>query len=282
MADPQLAPASNPSSGTPPPLSMDDYRQLYQMSLSSDAGDRAQAASLAQKMTPAEQQTFFAFQQRQHPNAGEVTRTDNTLGGLPPELAALGIANVGRVAAAARPYLPALPTVRRAASGTLSTAGELLDNPVAQWITYRAPILGKFLKRAADTIGETEAAATPAATAAPAAPPSATSVAGTAADVTPSAAAPAPAPPPAPLPRYTTHDVIAIKSLMDQGVSQDEAIAVVAKVRAMGDAAMLSGPEEAQLAAWIGDGVPPAKAIERLQAMRRMNKTYPITSVLPK
>ncbi len=71
------------------PLSADDYKQLYDMSLSTDDGARTQAASLSKKLTPTEQKEFFDYQQSQTKGA-ELHRADNSIGGVPPELVAAG------------------------------------------------------------------------------------------------------------------------------------------------------------------------------------------------
>ncbi len=166
--------------------------------------------------------------------------TDSTRG--------VGLALLSKV----KDALPAMPSVpvRTIANKTLNLGGELLDNPIAHWLSYRAPLAGKMLKATADAIGETEAAATPTASAAapvaaampaPVAPP-------------PVAAAPMPTAPPVniddaiaaaksavgppaallPKPHLTAQDVMQIQSLMHQGASQAEAIAAVAKLRALG------------------------------------------------
>lgn len=61
----------------PQPLTTEDYQQLHQMSLSPDDATRAQAASLAKKLTPDEQQQFFNVQQAANKGKGEATRVDD-------------------------------------------------------------------------------------------------------------------------------------------------------------------------------------------------------------
>lgn len=71
-------------------LTADDYGALYKMSLSPDASVRAQASSLATKLTPDERQQFFDFQKAQTKGA-ELHREDNSLLGMPPEAVAAGV-----------------------------------------------------------------------------------------------------------------------------------------------------------------------------------------------
>lgn len=81
-------------------LGPDDYKQLYEMSTSSDAKTRTQAASLSKKLTPAEQQSFFDYQKQAHPQ-GEIGREDNSVLGVPPELAVLAPVGIARAVSGA-------------------------------------------------------------------------------------------------------------------------------------------------------------------------------------
>lgn len=82
------------------PLSGDDYRALLGMLTSSDQDTRVQGQSLATKLTPDEQQVFFAVQQQANKGKGEVTRTDNSVLGLPPEMAAVSGLSLARAVGA--------------------------------------------------------------------------------------------------------------------------------------------------------------------------------------
>lgn len=76
-------------------LGPDDFAALYQMSMSDDKASRAQARQLAEKLTADEAQRFFDFQHAQHGNNPELHREDNSLLGMPPELAAVSAVGVG-------------------------------------------------------------------------------------------------------------------------------------------------------------------------------------------
>lgn len=81
-------------------LTPEDYRHLYEMSISDDAPTRAEASALAKKLTPDEQQVFFDVQKQMHPQ-GEIGRKDNSVMGLPPEMAIMApIAGARAVAGA--------------------------------------------------------------------------------------------------------------------------------------------------------------------------------------
>jgi hypothetical protein len=76
---------------TATPLGPDDYAQLHTLQMSDDAAQREQAATLAKKLTPDEQQAFHDYQRQawteKHP--GTMTgRVDNQVLGMPPELVA--------------------------------------------------------------------------------------------------------------------------------------------------------------------------------------------------
>jgi hypothetical protein len=75
-------------------LGQDDYQQLYGMLTSGDESMRSQGQSLAAKLTPSEASTFAAFQKTQHAANPDIHRVDNQILGLPPELAAIGVAKV--------------------------------------------------------------------------------------------------------------------------------------------------------------------------------------------
>ncbi len=93
MAEPFVGPQE-------PALSHDDYQQLYAMLTSTDESQRKQAQGLTAKLTPQEEQEFFAFQRGT--NKADVNqRTDDSFLGMPPEMAvAGGIGPSGRLASA--------------------------------------------------------------------------------------------------------------------------------------------------------------------------------------
>lgn len=76
-------------------LSQEDYAALYQLLLSGDP----QGSALAKKLTPSEQQAFFDYQQQANRGKGELTRVDNSVGGLPPEVAVATAVPVARAIA---------------------------------------------------------------------------------------------------------------------------------------------------------------------------------------
>ncbi len=167
-----------------------------------------------------------------HPKTmGDVVSLLFTAGAMNPQM--------GEAASLAGKALTALP-VRTIANKTLTLGGDLLDNPIAHWMSYRAPLVGRALKATADAIGETEAAAAPVVrTAAPVAGPAMTAppVVPTAPPVdidSAIAAAKSAVGPSIPKPHLTAQDVMQIQSLIDRGVSQADAIAAVAKIRALG------------------------------------------------
>ena len=73
-------------------LTAEDYDQLDQMQMSSDEGVRAQASTLAKKLTPDEQKAFFQFQQQRRPQSHETTEI---IPGVPGDLAALMVTPIG-------------------------------------------------------------------------------------------------------------------------------------------------------------------------------------------
>jgi hypothetical protein len=81
-------------------LTKDDYAALHQMLLSPDESIRMQGQAVAKKLTPAESQQFFDFQNEANKGKGELSREDASVGGMPPELAVVG--GVGTAAALAR------------------------------------------------------------------------------------------------------------------------------------------------------------------------------------
>lgn len=99
-------------------LSADDYAALHAMQMSSDPSQQAQASALAKKLTPAEQSEFFDYQKSQHPQ-GERGRVDNSVLGVPPELAAVGLAGVANAVTQ-----PAISAVQRVAAGARSVASQ--------------------------------------------------------------------------------------------------------------------------------------------------------------
>lgn len=100
-------------------LSSDDYQALHAMQMSDDAGQRAQADSLAKKLTPSEQQAFFDYQQTANKGKGERTREDNSLFGMPPEVAVLSGMSLGRAIGA-----EGLTAAGRLVSGMKNAAGQ--------------------------------------------------------------------------------------------------------------------------------------------------------------
>lgn len=121
----------------PATLGEDDYRMLYDMSLSEDAGVRAQAATLAKKLTPEEGHDFVAFQQAEWKRRGgsERHREDNSVLGLPPEAAAIGIAGVARAVAG-----EGLTLAGRAAAGAKAVVSEA--SPYAKYHVVKAGLEG--------------------------------------------------------------------------------------------------------------------------------------------
>jgi hypothetical protein len=75
----------------------EDYHALYAMLTSGDEAQRKQGQALSAKLTPDEAMTFFNVQKGM--GGSDKTRVDNSVGGLPPELAAVGAAGVGRAMA---------------------------------------------------------------------------------------------------------------------------------------------------------------------------------------
>lgn len=88
MSEPQVA------------LGAEDYGALLGMLTSGDASTRVQAQSLSKKLTPDEQQAFFDYQQQAHAGKDpELSRPDNSIGGVPPELAVVSGLGLGRAIA---------------------------------------------------------------------------------------------------------------------------------------------------------------------------------------
>lgn len=100
-------------------LTADDYQWLYDHLRSSDAGERQQALDLSKKLTPGEQQSFFDFQKQQTAGAGERTRQDNSVLGVPPELAVTGALGIARAAAG-----EGMTLAQRAAAGVKAAAAQ--------------------------------------------------------------------------------------------------------------------------------------------------------------
>ena len=71
----------------PDALGPDDYKMLYGMLTSGDEGQRKQGLQLSSKLTPNEAQSFFDFQHAAQGSNPELNRQDNSLLGMPPELA---------------------------------------------------------------------------------------------------------------------------------------------------------------------------------------------------
>lgn len=100
-------------------LGAEDYQQLRGMVMSDDPKVQAQGQALAKKLTPDEQQAFFDYQKTVNVGKGERTRVDNSVGGLPPELAAVSALGIGRAVAA-----PGLSIVARGMAGVKAAAGQ--------------------------------------------------------------------------------------------------------------------------------------------------------------
>lgn len=109
----------DPQTDQAPPLTTEDYQQLHSMLLSDDADVRAQGLGLAHKLTPTEQQTFFDLQKTANAGKGERTRVDSSVGGLPPELAAVSGVSLARAVAA-----PAATMGARAVAGATNALGQ--------------------------------------------------------------------------------------------------------------------------------------------------------------
>jgi hypothetical protein len=118
----------------PPQLTDDDYAQLYAMVRSGDQTQRGQAAAVAKKLTPDEAQHYFDYQVRAHQTeqANPEThhaREDNSILGVPPELAVAGAVGVGRAVAGA-----GLSMAQRAVAGGRA----ILDQQVVPKLKYEA------------------------------------------------------------------------------------------------------------------------------------------------
>lgn len=105
---------------TPAVLTAEDYQALHAMQMSDDPSQRAQAASLAKKLTSDEQRAFFDVQQTANKDAGERTREDNSLFGMPPEVAVLSGIGLGRAIGAA-----GLTAAGRAVAGLKSAGAQV-------------------------------------------------------------------------------------------------------------------------------------------------------------
>jgi hypothetical protein len=136
-------------------LGADDYQSLLGMFVSPDAGARAQAATLAKKMTPDEQQGFFDFQQQANRGRDAASqRVDSNIiggtegGGIAPEdvlmvgqagraitRAAMNSGMVGAVQAAAAQASPVIKY--EVARHTLTAIGipNAIATPVAMVIS---------------------------------------------------------------------------------------------------------------------------------------------------
>lgn len=112
-------------------LSTDDYQALHAMQLSDDAAQRAQAATLAKKLTPDEQKAFFDYQQTANKGKGERTRDDSSLFGMPPEVAVLSGLSIGRAMGAA-----GLTAAGRVVAGLKNAAGQAA--PVLKYEAVKA------------------------------------------------------------------------------------------------------------------------------------------------
>lgn len=112
-------------------LSSDDYQALHTMQMSDDAGQRAQADSLAKKLTPDEQKAFFDYQQIANKGKGERTREDSSLFGMPPEVAVLSGLSIGRAMGAA-----GLTAAGRVVAGLKNAAGQAA--PVLKYEAVKA------------------------------------------------------------------------------------------------------------------------------------------------
>lgn len=111
-------------------LTTEDYRHLYEMSISDDAPTRAEASALAKKLTPNEQQAFFDVQKQMHPQ-GEIGRKDNSVMGVPPEMAVMA------PIAGARALAGVVGTGGKVAAGTKAAFGS-----VAPVVKYEATKTG--------------------------------------------------------------------------------------------------------------------------------------------
>lgn len=96
-----------------------DSAAIYGMLTSNDADQRKTGMTLANKMSPAEAQAFFDYQKAATKGKGELTRVDNSVGGVPPEIAALSIGSIGRALAA-----PAANAGARAVAGAKAVGAQ--------------------------------------------------------------------------------------------------------------------------------------------------------------
>lgn len=76
-------------------LSTEAYQRIYDMLTSDDETQRARGQKLSGKLDADQAQKFFDFQHAANPVDAERNRQDNSLGGMPPELAATSILGVG-------------------------------------------------------------------------------------------------------------------------------------------------------------------------------------------
>lgn len=114
-------------------LTASDYQMLHAMLMSDDEGQRAQAAGLASKLTPDEHKAFFDYQKDANKGKGERTREDNSILGMPPELAVLSGVGVGRAVVGA-----ASGAVSRAAAGAKAVVAQA--TPVVKYEATKAAL----------------------------------------------------------------------------------------------------------------------------------------------
>lgn len=185
MADPQTA----------APLTTDDYAALHAMQMSPDPASQAQAATLAKKLTPPEQQAFFDYQKTQHPQ-GEHGRVDNQVLGMPPELVA---AMAGPVAkAATQAGLSTGQRIGAAFKSSLGAAHPLVKYEITRSALEHVGIPAPIAMAAAIAVSGYKTGAAPAEAASTVAADAAPAAATTTAEAAP-AAAPASVPPMAPV-----------------------------------------------------------------------------------
>ncbi len=100
-------------------LGPDDYSQIYSFLTSDNPSERTLGQQMSKKLTAKEQQAFFDFQKTFAVKDAERNRVDNSVGGLPPEMAALSLGNVGRAIGGA-----GLTAAQRAVAGVKAVAGQ--------------------------------------------------------------------------------------------------------------------------------------------------------------
>ncbi len=95
-------------------LGPEDYKWLFDHLTSDNEGQRKEAQQLAGKLTPEEAQQFFDFQHAAHGASPELHREDNSLLGMPPEVAVAGGLGLANVAKSATGLIPKAVAVTKA------------------------------------------------------------------------------------------------------------------------------------------------------------------------